>query len=407
MVTLPPHDGPVNGRRCCGTVALLVTLWLTAGPILSEAQAQPYPGGGTATARSRVNHYPLNSSIIMGGTRGVRGTSVFFGPPAGGTPLAPETSGLGDRWYRPRGPDVVTRMYREAEDKGPLGLKPRRTGRILPRTLYTSKAAPARSESESGQEPGRDKAGGVLGGPATRPAPAVASFEGTSDVVARKALAARRMAYVNAGWEFFRQEMFREACESFAMADAIVFNDPSQRETALKERAEVKLGLVYAAVAAGRYAEAVNALAWLLKPDKTTGELPDPLFLARVRNIREQYQRPALFDTHVSAVEFHVATEKQAVPLMALRAFVWWSDTVNPQSRMNAKFEARRLTDPSVPAPWGGLHAAMLRAEAAGGGQDGSEANASGAAWRAEDVRLPWEKVAGESPATRPVSPGR
>ncbi len=296
----------------------------------------------------------------------------------------------------------MTRIYVETERSGPLGLKPRSGGWFSKNKLYRTNAPPEQTTLQ--EQPLTGESGTLLRGPESRPAEV--RIDDTPDILAKDRLSARREAYLNAGWQFFEEERFREACENFGMADQIVFVDASRRAEFLRKRAEVKLAIVYASIAGGRYAQAANALTWLLQRDRVTGELPDPLFLARIKDIREKYARPALFDAHLAGLEKQVAAEKQVPQLIALRAVALWGDAGNRQSRINAKFEARRLSEPVVPPPWRDLSPAMLRAEAAFEGED-AEANANGAAWRPTDIRLPWEKPAEGSPTSRPVPAGR
>ncbi|HRR85649.1 MAG TPA: hypothetical protein P5316_11635, partial [Phycisphaerae bacterium] len=193
-------------------------------------------------------------------------------------------------------------------------------------------------------------------------------------------------------------------------AKGIVTGDLGDRPQLLKQRAQSKVAFIYAAVAAGRYSEAAGELTWLLTPvdsnvptrkaDAATGQLPDPLFLTTVKNIREKYGDKRAFDAHLAELGGYVAAaQRQAavaggqgatrelVELLALRAFMLWSDGENRESRINARFTANQL-----PLPWRALSQAMATAEAAlyGGRLEGS-----GTGGRATDVRLPWERSEG------------
>jgi len=187
------------------------------------------------------------------------------------------------------------------------------------------------------------------------------------------------------GWEFFKAGRYREAVETFNMADAIMVGEPSEREANLRQRAECKLAILYGAFAGAMHSQATGAMSWLLQRDRVTNELPDPLFLARIKDIREKYDNPATLSTHVRMVETLVAGQQQrTAPMLALRAFALWSDRGNVRSRTDGLHEAKTLANPGVQKPWPELYGAMLRA-------DSSTANESVAASRPTDVRLPWE----------------
>jgi hypothetical protein len=241
---------------------------------------------------------------------------------------------------------------------------------------------------------------------------------------AEASLAARRNAQLIAGWEFFKQEKYREAAETFGLADAIVSSDYTDRARVLRDRAETKVAFIYAAVAAGRYAEAANALTWLLMPGsrggqrpgaaEALGQLPDPHFMTIVKDIRARYADRRLFDVHLKTLELHVqATQRQVqaagsgqamtaelVRLMALGAFIRWSDTEDSQSKINAQFTASQL-----PPPWRELSQAMATAQADAAAQkDGQDA--SGSSPSSTSIRLPWETTEGKPATAYPAQTG-
>ncbi len=360
--------------------------------------------GAGLTERSRVASYPVNT-VIPPDTQG-GGRAVFMGqavrPIQGGT-----ASGLGQNWYRPQGATALQRLYREAETKGPLGLE-RRPSRWDSRSRYSGiSALSGSSEVEVGTSVG---AGTPDRPRVTDSRPAEFEISRPTGALSQAGLAARRAAYLDAGWALFKEGKYREAAENFDLAKGIVTGDLGDRPQLLKQRAQSKVAFIYAAVAAGRYSEAAGELTWLLTPvdsnvptrkaDAATGQLPDPLFLTTVKNIREKYGDKRAFDAHLAELGGYVAAaQRQAavaggqgatrelVELLALRAFMLWSDGENRESRINARFTANQL-----PLPWRALSQAMATAEAAlyGGRLEGS-----GTGGRATDVRLPWERSEG------------
>jgi len=380
--------------------------WLAAGCVvlvssIVSAQAQ----GATATERSRVVNHPVNTAIALGAQGG--GRSVYMGqaltPIAGGT-----ASGLDHNWYRPRGMTAIQRLYADAAMKGPMGLERRTTG-WNSRSRYGGVASPGVS-SEAGsasmvgvRTPDRTRA--------TDTRPAEFEIRRPTEILGQSGMAARREAYLDAGWALFRQEKYREAAENFGLARMIVTGDLKDRPQLLKQQAESKVAFIYAAVAAGRYSEAANELTWLLTPvdntmqlrqaDAATGHLPDPLFLTNVKNIREKYADGRAFSGHLAALERYVQSgQRQAaaaasqsinqelVELYALKAFMQWSDVDNRESRINARFTANQL-----PPPWRGLSQAMATAEAASTDKSGGSATG----WQPARVRLPWEEDSDKS----------
>jgi hypothetical protein len=396
----------------------LAALWQAGAPISAFGQARR---GTSPTAYSRVVSYPTTYGARVGDSapRLMRG-SVFFGPPSARAVDSGESQ-LGGRWYRPRGPSATVRYFIDSQTRGPLGLKRVERG-WNSRSRYGSLAAPMVSGPVPSEDtPGVDSEDASVG-PATRPAlvevPAnqVGGIEGS--------LAARRAAQLNAGWALFKQQKYREAAETFSHADAIVSSDRTDLSQVFRERAETKVAFVYAAVAAGHYAEAANALTWLLVPvshgRQTAGaggmarQLPDPHFMTLVKDIRDRYADRRLFDAHLKELESHVqaaqrqvragggdpATTVELVRLTALGAFISWSDTENIQSRASAKYTAGQL-----PPPWRELTQAMATAEAdAAAERDGQDS--SGSSSGSTSIRLPWESTEGTPATAHPAQKG-
>jgi hypothetical protein len=403
----------LHGSRAWCFCTPLLAIWLVVGTGYSFAQAQRYRVDSLSPAASRMNYAPIITPVSPGSSGNqLREKSVYFGQPPNRA-MGSAVGESGGASYRPRAGGVSRRGYWDATTRGPLGMRRRPDSWLVRKTLTnqvpsepldqnpegaTTRPAMVRDELES----------------AVHVADGFASGAGTEAI-----LSERRNAYLNAGWVFFKAEKYREACETFSLADAAIYSDPKQQARILKERAEVRLAWLYGAIAAGRYSEATNKLAWLLQADKETGALPDALFLRQIGDIRTRYARPELFDAHMAAMERQAvaaeieATSRQESPetglalirMKALRAFVLWSDTVNRQSRTNARSEARQLAEPAVPPPWRELHAAMVRAEA-GGAAASENQDAFGPGGAPTSIRLPWEN-AGEKPSnSRPTPAG-
>ncbi|MBN1858257.1 hypothetical protein JW848_03520, partial [Candidatus Bipolaricaulota bacterium] len=298
-----------------------------------------------------------------------------------------------------------------------MGLERRKSGWDS-RSRYAEVAAP-----DVSFEPGASSTAGrgtFEQMPATDTRPAGFEIRRPTGIPSQISLAARREAYLIAGWALFKQEKYREAAESFSLAKMIVTGDLKDRSQLLKQQAESKVAFIYAGVAAGRYSEAAKELTWLLTPvdsatqlrraDAASGQLPDPLFLTTVKNIREKYADRRFFDAHYAALDKYVqSSQRQAavaagrsvtqevVELNALKAFMQWSDTDNRESRINARFGANQL-----PPPWRALSQAMATAEASSTDRPGDSATG----WQPAAIRLPWEDSEGKLDTPRPTKTG-
>lgn len=399
---------PLLTRGCSRLILLAFCAALTPSGVSRQAE------GAGITERSRVASYPVNT-VIPPGTQG-GGRAVFMGQPL--RPIQGGAAGaLGQNWYRPHGATALQRLYQEAETKGPLGLERRPSGWDS-RSRYSG--IPALSGSSEVQA-GTGAGAGTPDRPRVADSrPAQFEISRPTGALSQAGLAARREAYLDAGWALFKEGKYREAAENFDLAKGIVTGDLGDRPQLLKQRAQGKVAFIYAAVAAGRYSEAANELTWLLTPvdsnararkaDAATGQLPDPLFLTTVKNIREKYGDKRVFDAHLAQLGSYVAAaQRQAavaggrgatqelVELLALRAFMLWSDSENRESRLNARFTANQL-----PPPWRALSQAMATAEAALHGQQDS----SGTGGQPTDVRLPWEDSEGNFKTPRPTQTG-
>ena len=78
----------------------------------------------------------------------------------------------------------------------------------------------------------------------------------------------RREGYVALGWQRFQEasrevseaeasSRYREAFDLFTLADSVSFGNPKNPSASDKGRALVKTGLLYAAIAAEQYAQAI------------------------------------------------------------------------------------------------------------------------------------------------------
>jgi hypothetical protein len=335
--------------------------------------------------------------------------NVFMG--SGSTRVLPGGGrGGGPGYYRMRGQDVVDRMYRDSQTQGPLGLD-RRNQWPLGDVNYQDWVQP----EVMNRQPSLISPFGSPS-PATQPAiaqtqPAGLDRQFSPDVLAQNYIHGRVRSYMDLGWRYFKDAQadgsnYRQACELFALADAVSLGDPKSPAATNQTRADAKLAMVYAAVASEQYVRGMVSLAWLLGSDpkvNKSGELPDPMFLSRIEDLRGRYALPELYDAQVRALDVMISNSKQgATPeLVALRAVVLFADKTNAQTRTNALFYARELNKPEVGRPWSNLYQAMMNATA-GGGTDASGKILEPASSQPAFARLPWEPRDEKPPASRP-----
>jgi len=150
----------------------------------------------------------------------------------------------------------------------------------------------------------------------------------------------RRQAYLNAGWERFREGQYREALDQFTLADGVTTDD-------MAARMEVRTAILAAAVAAHQPLRAVTSLAWLLSDDPRTGQFRGEGFLEQLANLSQRYGTPEDFTEHVRYVET-LANTTQTTESQALRAVMLWSRG----DRTNAMFYARELLKSEKQQPW-------------------------------------------------------
>lgn len=223
----------------------------------------------------------------------------------------------------------------------------------------------------------------------------------------------RRDGYVSLAWEHFQAatseateeqaaSRYRKAFDLFLLADAVARSAPAGgRSTGARQRAEVKLGIVFAGVASRQNAMAINSLRWLLTRDPKTGQLPDPDFLIRNMLEGQPLTDVAKLSTSATAeVEQFSISMPASIEAQALYAFVLWQGAADGGMRNQALARARRIdSSPGVSEPWSNLYQTMVEAAEimANAGEQPSAALGKSMEDTSNDnrsqrvVRLPWE----------------
>jgi len=283
------------------------------------------------------------------------------------------------RWTR--GASALQRWQTETATKGPLGLKESNRQRLT-KDIYRTWVQP---DAMMGQQPGP-----AVVHESSLGARVSAVQNASMSELIEKYIDGRRNAYLALGWKRFKQGKYREAVDIFSLADAVCHGEPQKRAQANKNRAEVRLGMLHAAVASGQYAQAMTLLGWLLTRDSQTGQFPDSLFLTRIADMAERYGRLADYERHVAIADSFGGQEAGAAAgAMALRSVVLWFNKKDPGARTNAIFFAQRLNSPEVGEPWENLYPLMLQATAVRADQS---ATAKDDVSLSVPTRLPWEE---------------
>ncbi len=173
------------------------------------------------------------------------------------------------------------------------------------------------------------------------------------DDLARDYIAGRRNSYIKEGWARFHAGEYRQACDIFALAEAVTLGDP-------KARTEVELAVLHASLASGQYSLAVNALKYLLRNDRGTGDIRDADFLSQMGDVESFYGTKTDYAEHVRRVEQLSIVNPNDSASKALRAFVLWGK----KDYVNAMFYAKQLVGPTIVEPWPKLLTVMERARA-------------------------------------------
>ena len=177
-----------------------------------------------------------------------------------------------------------------------------------------------------------------------------------AQLVGNQMLALRR-SYTLQGWEAFRAGDYQGAMRVFALAENTALDDP-------QEHAYYKLLTVYGGISAGQYAQASNALNWLLEQDSKTGRLLYPGVFNRifdenkVKTVGELYEEPGevarplgyqnpAYRDHSQKLESAAAQAQNAPTLRSLLAVMEWGRGRRSQAIVIAQklpANAERLT---------------------------------------------------------------
>lgn len=165
-------------------------------------------------------------------------------------------------------------------------------------------------------------------------------------------LAARRQVLMNQTYAHFKADEYQQVCDRLNLAMQTVIDDPA-------EKAYMKMLYTYASLSYGQYAQALNALSWVLRENPQTGELPDPNIFSRLRNIRALYSDPRVYSDLVERINQYVGDDPQNPVAMALRALAAWGGS----DEANAVYNARRLSEAlGQEAVWGRVYELMVQA---------------------------------------------
>jgi len=251
---------------------------------------------------------------------------------------------------RAGGASAPSRMHLAAVKEGPLGLG--QTGlRPLAGNAYRGWVPAPELPIKGGEQ----AAGGHrpwLG----EPGPAGEKKVSLEDLITNY-VEGHRKTYVSRGWQHFKAGRYRQAYDAFALADAAVAGDP-------EARASIKLAMMYSGIASRQYSLAVRALGWLIGPDPRTGQIRDPGFLNRARDIRSLCGSDQHYNNDIigQARQLVLAGGASSEP-MALQAMALWGG--GQHDRADALACASRLaSNPKARRPWSGLHALMRQADA-------------------------------------------
>jgi len=173
-------------------------------------------------------------------------------------------------------------------------------------------------------------------------------------------LSGRRQVYEVRAMEAFKAGRYQEACSQLKLAGATIV-DESEKQLYLK------LVFMYASIASQQFAEALNALVWVLGEDPTTGGLRNPQVLNRVRDVRSFYGQPDDYIAHNRRLESFIDQQAEVPAAMALRAMMAWGR----KDAADATFLARQLAHASGPeSPWSRLYEMIQQAQQGSGAKN-------------------------------------
>jgi len=203
----------------------------------------------------------------------------------------------------------------------------------------------------------------------------------TSQERVKNHLSGRRQVYEARAMEAFKAGRYQEACSQLTLAGKTIVDESEQQMY-------LKLVFMYACIASQQFAEALNALVWVLDEDPTTGGLRNPQVLNRVDDVSSFYGHPDDYIAHNRHLEKFIDQASKAPEAMALRTMVAWGRG----DVADATFYARQLADAGGPeSRWPRLYEMIQQA------QQGSRAEKTAPAREPVPARSPPLEV-GESP---------
>lgn len=147
---------------------------------------------------------------------------------------------------------------------------------------------------------------------------------------------------LNDGWTHFKAGRYREACDTFSLADRRALDDVSVRSQA-------KWGRLFSAIGSRQLALAVYELRWFTLPDPTTGGMRDPMCMSRITEMRSRYGRVGDFEEHFRLLQLRIEHVPDSVEYKALSAvYLWTSEETRSQARFAVSQSARLGEDAKI-----------------------------------------------------------
>lgn len=171
-------------------------------------------------------------------------------------------------------------------------------------------------------------------------------------------LDARRRSYESRAREALHDARYQESLRLLNLADAASLDVPAAR-------ARIKMLMVYAGIAGGQYAAAVDAVRWLATPDATTGRLANRLVFKSffeemgITSVGELYGVQADYTDHNQQIQMYATQAAGSAEGRVLLAMVEWGRG----NRSPALFEAQKVASEDPHGMWARLPQLMQLAE--------------------------------------------
>lgn len=213
----------------------------------------------------------------------------------------------------------------------------------------------------------------------------------------------QREGYASLAWKHFESarleddvieagKSYRRALGLFELADSIGGSGLHDAGSDNRERAKVKLGILYTGVALSQYTQAINALRWLLTPHSASGQLPDSEFLLHLAPGGDLHGIVRLNDQQVNRLYAVTVARPDSDEVKALYAVALCQDLQNAVTREDALYYAARVAVGSpVQSPWTRLHGLMVDSLAERRPGDSSRDSLRLPGGDAAGSRLPWD----------------